>query len=374
MYKTFLCLSILSVLLCGADALKHKEQHGSQDSSDTTPSFGVVGGMEASSSEPSQPDDPSEANLPVGVDEGTEPLSGEPPQPDGFQDSLEVDISAGVVEWMKPLSSEPYHEALGVAKGEGSKLMKPTLFFIGHAYSGSTTLSYLMAKHPEMSFGDTKEHQYFTHDYKKIRSDKKYNDYLEEFWVHCNTTVAYDATMDYINVPEDPEALKYMARRLGNNVKFMYMIRDPLDLIWHDYCHESGDALVLAPPDRALEGQEIQPFDINQPVNLSDRRSVLNTQYISQYLTAFPNKKNWLFIDSDEYFDSPREVLKQVFEFSGVPDMEINLSVPEATGRRRCTMKPTLRERKAFWSLKDNKDEKKLIEKLTGLKFRWRRF
>merc|ERR1719499_1741008 len=101
--------------------------------------------------------------------------------------------------------------------------------------------------------------------------------------------------MDYIYVPDDnvnpvstsgSEALKYMARRLGNNVKFMYMVRDPLDLIWHSYCHESGKApasLVL-PPNRTLEAQDIEPFDINKPVNLSHHINELATQYISQYL------------------------------------------------------------------------------------------
>jgi hypothetical protein len=261
--------------------------------------------------------------------------------------------------------AEEYHRAAGVNRGECTKQLKPELFFIGHAYSGSTTLSKQMGLHPELSDGDTKEHQFFRKEFKLIQSDNKYNDYLEEFWVSCNSTVAYDASMSYFAIGESPEALRYMKGRVGPNVKLILMIRDPIDIVFHYMCHEPAN---VAP---ALA--DLAPFSQDAPTNLSAKPAILGAEWLSQWLKVFPKRKNWLFIDSDVYFASPEKVLRQVFSFSGVSDMQLNESdlKKSTSGRRRCTLKPSDEDREIFWSVEDNKKEKKRMERLTGLKFGW---
>merc|ERR1712107_158530 len=85
-----------------------------------------------------------------------------------------------------------------------------------------------------------KDHQYFKANYQAIRSTKIYEKYLDEFCVSCNATIAYDATMDYLEFAADEKdglaAVNYVRNRLGPDVKIMMMLRDPVEALLHNAC------------------------------------------------------------------------------------------------------------------------------------------
>lgn len=244
-----------------------------------------------------------------------------------------------------------------VKKDDCLKRVTPNLLFIGQMYSGSTSLSNQMLLHPKLDFGTTKEHQFFRAKFDSIKSDQKYDQYLEEFWVSCNTTTSFDATMDYLKMAGDAkyglDAVKYLRSRLGNDIKLMVMFRDPVEHILHKACtagHQKDDFTNNALPNGTME--------------IPDQ--------LSTWLKVYPNKAKWLFLSSDDYFKSPQSVLNKVTKFIGVEKYELAEDELMATGgRRRCKAKASPEQRKAFWSVESNMEIKRSLEELTGLKFQW---
>jgi len=327
------CLVLLAVLLGSTDALKRKEPK-------------AVSGTEG-----------------LVLDESPSPetlVSHEKPSPDEEEDEEE--------EEAPPAPTPAYHRAAGVPKGECTQKLKPTLFFIGHAYSGSTSLADQMSLNPELSHGTTKEHQFFSKDLKSIESNSKFEKYLDQFWVSCNATVAYDATMDYLPMGASKESIRYFRHRMGPNVKLMAMFRDPLDI----YFHLLSDRPNLVSEGNS-EGDMVTPFDLHDPPNVTKRPDLVGTEYLSNWLEAYPKRSSWLFLDSDDYFASPEKVLKKIFAFSRVKNVKLDKAALNGqSGRRRSSMKASAAQRKAFWSIQDNRDDKKRLEKLTGLRFDWK--
>lgn len=263
-----------------------------------------------------------------------------------------------------PPRPDEYHRAANVDRGECTKRLNPTLLFIGEAYSGSTSLSDQMQLHPELSHGDTKEHQYFKPDPSKISSNEKYKQYQEEFWVSCNATVAYDATM-YLGIAQGTKtttgekAVEYVKKRMGKDTKIIVMFRDPVDMLFHTQCKSTKRSM------------SSRPFSLESPPNCTHK---VDNPYkmLSTWLKVFPTKSKWLFLSSDEYFANPQKVLNNVFKFIGVKPMRLeNTDLQAQSGRRRCTLKATSQERKAYWSVPDNLENKKQLEKATGLHFSW---
>lgn len=247
------------------------------------------------------------------------------------------------------------------------KVLPPKLLFIGQAHSGSTALSDLMELHPELHSGDMKEHHYFNKDIgnENKRAAKNINEYHEQFCVTCNTTISFDATMEYINLGFIGEKrLELVKQRLGEDLKIILMMRDPVDLLFSNYCQSTK--------------KDGRPFTSDSPANLSATKQMV-TEPLRVWQKVFDNEANWLFLKSDDFFEDPQKVLDKVFTFLGVKPMKVPLDVTDnkgdlltSSGRRRCTLKATSEERHAYWKVKDNVNNRKELEKLTGLQFTWK--
>jgi len=238
--------------------------------------------------------------------------------------------------------------------------MQPNLLFIGQAHSGSTSLSEFMDLHPKVSSGSVKEHHYFDRDSKRKTPGRKVNPcsansfskYLDQFCVSCNTTVAFDATQEYIDLGSDEYAgrkdVEKIRTRLGGNLKIMLQVRDPVDLIFS------------------------LGYDANTTLSIVEALTV--------WRKVFPRKENWLFLESDEWFNNPEKTLNKVFKFVGVESLKESLDEKNDkgehmidSGRRRNSKKATSAQRKAYWSVKERNEDHLQLKKLTGLKLNWKK-
>lgn len=249
------------------------------------------------------------------------------------------------------------------------KRMPPNLLFIGQAHSGSSSLSALMDLHPHISQGDTKEHHFFNRDLKleRDKSAGKFAEYTDQFCVDCNTTVTFDATMEYINLATEigKKGVEKVRKVLGKDLKIMMMLRDPVDLYFSKECQGKKHT--------------VRPFHPKDPPTVNETELSV-TSALTIWQKIFPDRKNWLFVNSEDFFADQRKVLSQVFEFLGVEPVEIQMNAQnnhgeqmKDSGRRRCTMKANPIERSAYWSVKANVEDQKTLEKLTKLKFAWKR-
>lgn len=270
---------------------------------------------------------------------------------------------------------KPCVQSRQVGKGNDcTKILEPSLMFIGQPHSGSTSLHGLLELHPEVHGGDMKEHHYFDAQAKKAhkKSANSLSEYKKQFCVPCNATIGIDATMEYIKLGLDKyggrKAVEKVRSALGGNVKILMMLRDPVDLLFSSQCQGK------AHPKR--------PFHPNEPPNITDSEMSVATP-LNTWLEVFPNKKNWLFLSSEEFFANPQKVMNKVFKFLGIKSMDVvKMSKGQKDssgdhvgnqGRRRCTIHANSNERKAYFSVQDNVNDQKKLEKLTGLKFKWQR-
>merc|ERR1712150_189933 len=130
-----------------------------------------------------------------------------------------------------------------------TKSLAPKVLIIGMNHAGSTTVAELMNLHPQMSFGDWKEHRFFTSTAGSFFRPGKFKPlvkktvqkYLKEFNVPCDVEITFDATPNYWamgnpNLPKGDtfrrkpgrHAVEEVQELLGSDVKIIWIAKDPV--------------------------------------------------------------------------------------------------------------------------------------------------
>jgi len=282
-----------------------------------------------------------------------------------FMDGIEQGLEDPADSW----------EFLGrvVEDEENQKTLLPKLLFIGLAHSGSTSLANEMEMHPQLSYGKMKEHNYL--DLLSGSSGQFREKYQNQFPVDENVTYTFDATPHtmflglegdkwYVKAPigrtygTGIEGVKAIKDVLGGDVKFITMLRDPLD--WQT-------SMSTQPLD-----QKLGTFDGEKPhASLLAERSCY-VDALETWMDVFP-KGNFLFLESTEFFSDPQDTLNQVFDFIGVHRIQYEKDELEPQGRRRSGRHATTTagERSTYWADDRQKECLQRLEKLSGRNFKW---
>jgi hypothetical protein len=179
----------------------------------------------------------------------------------------------------------------------------PKLLYIGMGHSGSTTLSAQLNGHPDLSFGQMKEHRFH---FDKGSPERNIAMYKKNFQMNCQTT-AFDGSIGYIfYTPERIEALK---KTVGPDVKILLMMRDPAKWMNSLY-HDGGDGL-------------------------SKGHNGCYADFLEEWLKHFP-REQFLIEASEDYFKDPQATLDRVADHVGVKKIQYPPSAfAHAAGRRR---------------------------------------
>jgi len=234
---------------------------------------------------------------------------------------------------------------------DGATLMLPKILYIGLPHAGSTSLAYQMNAHPQLSYGITKEHRTLdlltgsgSAEIGALRTR-----YENQFPVDENITYTFDATPhtmflglddDQWYVDKSPIGLKVgtgavavqaIKAILGDDIKFIFMGRDPLD--WQ----------VSMTPGH--------PHSMFQMLTLNEvlgHRSCY-ADALETWLQEFP-AQNFLFLESSDFFADTQKTLDQVTDFIGVDRFVPTSEQSEPQGRRRLNRQATPAMRQEYWA------------------------
>ena len=221
--------------------------------------------------------------------------------------------------------------------------MLPNLIIPGAQKSGTSSLYHYLKQHPECVMSDPKEPSFFS----RVTNLRNLDKYASCFGIAERTgrlpKIVGEATTAYMVEDYVPKRIKNV---LGNNVKFVFILRNPvartISAYWHLYkrSHETRsihEVLRFDSDDEeeviAQESERIQ-MDLERgriiPANYESRyddylwpfhyvRNSLYSRHIARFVEYF-DSKNLLLIFTEELASQPRRVFCEVEKFLGIDD------------------------------------------------------
>lgn len=197
--------------------------------------------------------------------------------------------------------------------------MLPNYLIVGAAKSGTTTLHDLLSQHPEVYMPSEKELVFFS-----CGSDAgitSINEY-ESFFEGANGYKAVgEASVSYLF---DPEAPIRIFNTLGENIKILIILRNPVDMMYSLWGHMRRvqreklgfiDAL-NAEACRKSSGQVLDSSGGWICDLLYTERARYSTQ-VERYINIFGRDRVMILV-YEEFFSRPAEKCAELFQFLGV--------------------------------------------------------
>ena len=228
----------------------------------------------------------------------------------------------------------------------------PNFMCIGAAKSATTTLYDILRQHPEVYIPSFKEPHFFDipenyengiewykkNYFKKIKKEKCIGDF----------------TPSYLFEKQAPERI---CNALGKDVKFIVLLRNPVDRAYSHYLHSVRDEHEHLDFEQALKGEKNR---LEQYAKEDNYLSYLRHSYFHQglygdmverYLQCFPLEQ-FLFIHFEEEFLQQREyAISSILDFLGINNkaaLKIDLKSNPASKSRSKIMKKIMKK-KGWW-------------------------
>jgi hypothetical protein len=226
----------------------------------------------------------------------------------------------------------------------------PNFMCLGAAKSGTTTLYDILRQHPDVYIPSFKEPHFFD-------IPENFNNgirwYEKNYFKDANTKVVADFTPSYFF---DKEAPKRIFESLGGKVKFVVILRNPVDRAYSHYLHSKRDDHEDLEFKEALmnESSRLKKYEEN-----GDYLSYLRQSYVSQglysdmlerYLEYF-SLDNFLFIQFEEEFIKHREeTIIKILNFLEIDnfDLKIDIKSNPASKEKSKTLKRIMKKR-GWW-------------------------
>lgn len=181
-------------------------------------------------------------------------------------------------------------------------MVAPNFIVIGAARCATTSLHKYLQSHSGVFLSEPKEINYFS---KERFKSKGLQWYLSHF-KNAKTKAIGEASTSYTSAPNVLDAPRHIKDELGSDIKFIYIVRDPIERLLSHYTHY------------VLRGQPIEPLE--QIVREKKHSIVHQGRYayqLSLFLEHF-DKKNFKVITVDELKRHPQPTMQGICEFLGV--------------------------------------------------------
>ena len=209
---------------------------------------------------------------------------------------------------------------------EGLKLLDgmslPNFMCLGAAKSGTTTLYDILRQHPDIYMPSFKEPHFFDIPANFSNGIKWYSD---TYFVKTNKKIIADFTPSYFF---DHNAPKRIFNSLGDKIKFLVVLRNPVDRAYSHYLHSRRDHHENEDFEESLklEANRLSKYQENL-----DYLSYLRHSYVNQGLYSEMAKRylkyysldNFLFINfEDELLKEKDLTIQKILDF-----LEIDRSI-----------------------------------------------
>jgi hypothetical protein len=200
----------------------------------------------------------------------------------------------------------------------------PNFLVVGAPRTGTTSMYRYLSEHPEVYLPAKKELHYFTHDYLTANSngpkDKefRYCQTLDEYKVFfqrvpSGAKAVGDISPSYLFFPQCIPRIKDL---LGENVKIMIMLRNPIERTFSNYLHMvrlNRETLTFV---EALQAEEDRLWQAWRNIWLYKRHS-LYADNVQRYLEAFGPSKVRVILN-DDFSKDTLTSLQGVYRFLGI--------------------------------------------------------
>ncbi len=215
----------------------------------------------------------------------------------------------------------------------------PNFLIIGAAKSGTYTLFHQFARHPEVFMCAIKEPHYFSYGAGGCGTDsgqrgpvnsfiRSREEYLELFAEQQDARLAGESSVSYLYMPGTAERIF----DFNPQMKIIVSLRNPVDRAYSSFNYAKSYG--LEPLKTLAEGMEAESQRIRENCSLLLRYRDLGlyAQQLTRYYNVFPRDQIKVILFEDLVQD-PAEVVRQLFEFTGVatdfspdPDLRANVS------------------------------------------------
>lgn len=192
--------------------------------------------------------------------------------------------------------------------------MLPNFICPGAMKSGTTTLYRLLKQHPDI-YLPRKEICFFSAD----NWDKGFDWYQNIFRNHAGEKIVGEISPQYMY---SPEAAERIYRLLGPDVKFIFLLRNPVKRAYSDYrMHQRIGVNAKSFKEAIAEGKN--------NLNKDFIGKGLYAQQIKYYLKYYPIE-NMKFVLFEEFIRERKQMIEEIFDFLGVRnDIDIDFELHE---------------------------------------------
>jgi hypothetical protein len=210
----------------------------------------------------------------------------------------------------------------------------PNLLILGAAKSGTTYLHGELARHPDVFMSAIKEPSFFSDSFQVVRNPIAYADLFaaarDQRWVG-------EASHVYMSHPEGARVL----RAFLDPERFIVILRDPVERAVSLFNHMSRHGREVCRTIEAAVEREQRRLD-SARLRWSTRNYFLNFGYVTsglygeqlqRYIDTF-GRDRFCVLFYDELRDELDVAMKTVYEFLGVPEMEVGRAFSNVGGRK----------------------------------------
>tara|TARA_B100001093_G_scaffold305440_1_gene291375 strand:+ start:82889 stop:83794 length:906 start_codon:yes stop_codon:yes gene_type:complete len=232
-----------------------------------------------------------------------------------------------------------------------AKINPPNFMCIGAAKCATTSLYNILKKHPQIGLSSFKEPHFFD-DYNNFKKGKEW--YLDSYYKNLNSFMALgEFTPTYLASKKAP---KRILNFFGNKMKFIVILRNPVDRAYSHFLHTKRDFHEKLTFTQALENEDKRLEEINYNQNFI---SFLRYSYIYQskyhlhiknYLKFF-NIKQFHFVKFEDFVNDRKNTLNKILKFlevSSEQDLDINVYSNKSSVARSKTLKSLMKKDSIF--------------------------
>ncbi|MAM05715.1 MAG: hypothetical protein CMD06_07160 [Flavobacteriales bacterium] len=202
--------------------------------------------------------------------------------------------------------------------------MKPNAMCIGAAKSGTTTLYDILKNHSDVFPSSFKEPHFF--DIPDVYS-KGLEWYLKTYFNKYNKqSCIIDFTPTYLF---EKQAAKRIYNDLGNSIKFIIILRHPVDRAYSHFMHSYRDSHEIYDFKTALnlEKKRINDKDYLSKLRFSYIHQGLYYESINNYFQLFP-RENFMIINFEkEFLDDRKKTINKIQNFLGLKNELLNTNL-----------------------------------------------
>ena len=222
---------------------------------------------------------------------------------------------------------------------------------VGAAKSGTTSLFNILRQHPNIYSPSFKEPHFFDID---ENYEKGLSWYESTYYKDVNQKISVDYTPSYFFCSKAPRRI---FNAFGGDMKFVLILRDPIDRAYSHYLHSKRDEEEPLTFLQAIaeEDTRLYQYSINNNNISSLRHSYYNQSLyglmMERYLEYF-SLENFFIIDFEaDFINNRKETIDNLILFMGLESFDFNLdhlSNPSSKSRMKFLKK--VLNKKGWWN------------------------